>query len=119
MMPPTVEPIRIMVVVNVGVDEAFRLFTERFDAIKPRKHNLLSVPIAKTVSNPAWVGASMTSAPMAAAASGRVSWSVNRPRGSCSPGISVRPGSWSPILTAPVKSKSIPSLKVLTAPESS
>lgn len=38
-----------MVVVNVGAEQAFRLFTDRFDAIKPREHNLLSAPIAKTV----------------------------------------------------------------------
>lgn len=52
MMPPAAEPIRKAVVVNVGVDEAFRMFTERFDAIKPRDHNLLGVPIAETVFEP-------------------------------------------------------------------
>lgn len=43
------EPIRKSIVVDIGVDAAFRLFTERFDAIKPREHNLLAVPIAETV----------------------------------------------------------------------
>ncbi|MBO0678795.1 SRPBCC family protein [Mycolicibacterium sp. S2-37] len=44
-----VEPIRKSVVVNTGVERAFAVFTDRFDAIKPREHNLLPVPIARTV----------------------------------------------------------------------
>ena len=52
MMSPGVEPIRKTVVVNVGVERAFTLFIERFDAIKPREHNLLSAPIAETVFEP-------------------------------------------------------------------
>jgi uncharacterized protein YndB with AHSA1/START domain len=36
-------------VVNVPIDEAFRVFTERFGDFKPREHNLLSSPIAETV----------------------------------------------------------------------
>ena len=48
----TVEPIRKSVVVNTGVDRAFALFIDRFDATKPREHNLLSVPIAETVFEP-------------------------------------------------------------------
>jgi uncharacterized protein YndB with AHSA1/START domain len=47
-----VEPIRKSVVVNAGVERAFALFIDRFDAIKPREHNLLSVPIAETVFEP-------------------------------------------------------------------
>jgi uncharacterized protein YndB with AHSA1/START domain len=52
MTSPAVEPIRKSVVVNSGVERAFALFTESFDAIKPRDHNLLSVPIAETVFEP-------------------------------------------------------------------
>ncbi|WP_319446734.1 MULTISPECIES: SRPBCC family protein [unclassified Mycobacterium] len=52
MTSPAVEPIRKSVVVNTGVERAFALFTERFDVIKPREHNLLSVPIAETVFEP-------------------------------------------------------------------
>jgi uncharacterized protein YndB with AHSA1/START domain len=52
MTSPVVEPIRKSVVVNTGIERAFALFTERFDAIKPREHNLLSVPIAETVFEP-------------------------------------------------------------------
>ena len=37
------------IVVEVPVERAFRVFTEQFDQIKPREHNLLSVPIAETV----------------------------------------------------------------------
>ena len=43
------EPIRKSVVVNAGVERAFALFIDKFDAIKPREHNLLAVPIAETV----------------------------------------------------------------------
>src|SRR6202012_4258100 len=49
MTSPAVEPIRKSVVVNTGLERAFALFTNRFDAIKPREHNLLAVPIAETV----------------------------------------------------------------------
>ena len=52
MTSPAVEPIRKSVVVNTGVERAFALFTDRFDAIKPREHNLLAVPIAETVFEP-------------------------------------------------------------------
>jgi uncharacterized protein YndB with AHSA1/START domain len=47
-----VEPIRKSVVVSAGIDRAFALFVEQFDAIKPREHNLLEVPIAETVFEP-------------------------------------------------------------------
>ena len=36
-------------VVDVPIDEAFRVFTERFGDFKPREHNLLSSPITATV----------------------------------------------------------------------
>ena len=51
-MTPTVEPIRKTVVVNTGAEQAFAVFVERFDAIKPREHNLLAGPIAETVFEP-------------------------------------------------------------------
>ena len=47
-----VEPVRKSVVVNLGLERAFALFINKFDAIKPREHNLLSVPIAKSVFEP-------------------------------------------------------------------
>lgn len=47
-----VEPIRKSVVVNATIERAFALFVERFDAIKPREHNLLGSPIAQTVFEP-------------------------------------------------------------------
>jgi uncharacterized protein YndB with AHSA1/START domain len=47
-----VEPVRKSVVVDAGVERAFALFIKKFDAIKPREHNLLSVPIAETVFEP-------------------------------------------------------------------
>ena len=47
-----VEPVRKSVVVDTGIERAFALFVDRFDAIKPREHNLLAVPIAETVFEP-------------------------------------------------------------------
>jgi uncharacterized protein YndB with AHSA1/START domain len=47
-----VEPVRKSVVVNAGIERAFALFIDKFDAIKPRGHNLLSAPIAETVFEP-------------------------------------------------------------------
>jgi uncharacterized protein YndB with AHSA1/START domain len=52
MTSPHVKPVRHQVVVNAPIDRAFALFTTKFDAIKPREHNLLSVPIAETVFEP-------------------------------------------------------------------
>jgi uncharacterized protein YndB with AHSA1/START domain len=36
-------------VVEASVEQAFRVFTEEFDRIKPREHNLLRVEIAETI----------------------------------------------------------------------
>jgi uncharacterized protein YndB with AHSA1/START domain len=47
-----IEPVRRDVVVDLGIERAFALFIERFDAIKPRDHNLLAVPIAESVFEP-------------------------------------------------------------------
>jgi len=41
MTSEVVEPISKSLVVNAGIERAFALFIERFDAIKPREHNLL------------------------------------------------------------------------------
>lgn len=45
------------VTVGVGREEAFRVFTEEFDAIKPREHNLLAAEIAESVLEPKVGGA--------------------------------------------------------------
>ena len=37
------------VVVDAGLERAFEVFTEDFDRVKPREHNMLSVAIAETV----------------------------------------------------------------------
>lgn len=37
------------IVVEAPIERAFKVFTEEFDSIKPRDHNLLRVPIAETV----------------------------------------------------------------------
>ena len=44
--------VRMHIVVAAPVERAFRVFTEEFDRIKPREHNMLGVPIAETVFEP-------------------------------------------------------------------
>jgi uncharacterized protein YndB with AHSA1/START domain len=44
--------VRLHIVVDAPVERAFRIFTEEFDHIKPREHNLLKVAIARTVFEP-------------------------------------------------------------------
>ena len=44
--------VRTDIVVNAPADRAFQLFTERFDRIKPREHNMLGVDIAESVFEP-------------------------------------------------------------------
>jgi uncharacterized protein YndB with AHSA1/START domain len=41
--------VRTQVVVDVPIERAFSVFTEDFDSIKPREHNMLAVEIAETV----------------------------------------------------------------------
>jgi uncharacterized protein YndB with AHSA1/START domain len=41
--------VRKRIVVDVPVERAFTVFTERFGDFKPREHNLLASPIARTV----------------------------------------------------------------------
>jgi uncharacterized protein YndB with AHSA1/START domain len=41
--------VRQHVVVDVPINQAFGIFTENFDLIKPREHNMLAVDIAETV----------------------------------------------------------------------
>lgn len=41
--------IRVETTVDAPIERAFRVFTEEFDRIKPREHNLLRVEIAETV----------------------------------------------------------------------
>ena len=44
--------VRRSVVVNATPERAFAVFTQQFDAIKPREHNLLGAPIVETVLEP-------------------------------------------------------------------
>jgi uncharacterized protein YndB with AHSA1/START domain len=44
--------VRTQIVVDVPIDRAFSIFTEKFDSIKPREHNMLAVEIAETVFEP-------------------------------------------------------------------
>jgi uncharacterized protein YndB with AHSA1/START domain len=49
MTVPRIPIIRHQIVVNAAIERAFAVFTEQFGDIKPRQHNLLTVPIAETV----------------------------------------------------------------------
>ena len=44
--------VRTEIVVNAPLERAFAVFTEQFDRIKPREHNLLGAEIAATVLEP-------------------------------------------------------------------
>ena len=44
--------VRTQIVVEVPIERAFSVFTEKFDSIKPREHNMLAVDIAETVFEP-------------------------------------------------------------------
>lgn len=44
--------VRAQIVVAAPIERAFRVFTEQFDRIKPREHNMLGVEIAETVFEP-------------------------------------------------------------------
>jgi uncharacterized protein YndB with AHSA1/START domain len=48
----TATSVRHAIVVEAPIDRAFRVFTEDFDRIKPREHNMLGVDIAETVFEP-------------------------------------------------------------------
>jgi uncharacterized protein YndB with AHSA1/START domain len=52
MTADTETSIRTEVVVDAGPERAFKLFTEQFDRIKPREHNMLGVDIAESVFEP-------------------------------------------------------------------
>jgi uncharacterized protein YndB with AHSA1/START domain len=51
-MQTTDTSVRKEIVVDAPIERAFRVFTEEFDKIKPREHNLLAEPIAETVFEP-------------------------------------------------------------------
>ena len=44
--------VRTQVVVEVPIERAFSVFTEQFDSVKPREHNMLAVEIEETVFEP-------------------------------------------------------------------
>src|SRR5262249_53501451 len=48
----TATAVRSSVVVEAAIERAFKAFTEEFDRVKPREHNMLSVAIAETVFEP-------------------------------------------------------------------
>lgn len=44
--------VRTQIVVEAPIARAFSVFTEQFDRIKPREHNILDVEVAETVFEP-------------------------------------------------------------------
>jgi uncharacterized protein YndB with AHSA1/START domain len=44
--------VRAAIEVEASIDRAFRVFTEQFDRVKPREHNMLGVEIAESVVEP-------------------------------------------------------------------
>jgi uncharacterized protein YndB with AHSA1/START domain len=48
----TATTVRSSIVVEAPVEHAFKAFTEEFDRVKPREHNMLGVEIAETVFEP-------------------------------------------------------------------
>jgi uncharacterized protein YndB with AHSA1/START domain len=44
--------VRTQIVVAAPIERAFRVFTQEFDRVKPREHNMLGVDIAETVFDP-------------------------------------------------------------------
>jgi uncharacterized protein YndB with AHSA1/START domain len=44
--------VRTAIVVEAPIERAFRVFTEDFDSVKPREHNMLAVEIDETVFEP-------------------------------------------------------------------
>ena len=48
----TATSVRSAIVVEAPIERAFRVFTEDFDRVKPREHNMLGVEIAETVFEP-------------------------------------------------------------------
>jgi uncharacterized protein YndB with AHSA1/START domain len=50
--PVPIASVKQAIVVDAPVERAFKVFVEDFERIKPREHNLLAVPIARTVFEP-------------------------------------------------------------------
>lgn len=48
----TATSVRCAIFVEAPIERAFAVFTEDFDRVKPREHNMLGVDIAKTVFEP-------------------------------------------------------------------
>lgn len=88
--PETV--IQQQVVAEAPIKEAFRIFTEKFDLIKPREHNLLSVDIAETVFEARVGGSIYDRVSMEAHAVSLASLHMNRLIGLSSHGISILDG---------------------------
>jgi uncharacterized protein YndB with AHSA1/START domain len=52
MTTQTQASVRTQIVVDAPIARAFSVFTDQFDRIKPREHNMLDVEIAETVFEP-------------------------------------------------------------------
>ena len=74
------------VVVDVPIEQAFKVFIEKFDLIKPREHNLLAWISRKQSLKQKWAEAFTTAVSMAAYAVSHACSRMNRLIGSCSVG---------------------------------
>ena len=52
MTAPTDTSVRSEITVEASIERAFEVFTQKFDRIKPREHNMLGVDIAESVFEP-------------------------------------------------------------------
>jgi uncharacterized protein YndB with AHSA1/START domain len=44
--------VRTAIIVDAPIEQAFRVFTEDFDSVKPREHSILGVEVAESVFEP-------------------------------------------------------------------
>ena len=97
--------VRKEIVVEAPIERAFSVFTDRFGDIKPPSTTCSARRSPRRPSSPASAATSMTEPRTAASAGGPASSPTNPPTGSCSAGTSALPGSSSPILPTPAKSR--------------
>jgi hypothetical protein len=106
--------VRTSIVIDAPIELAFRVFTEQFDRIKPREHNMLAVAIKETSA-----GTSMIAALTAANVAGRACWPSSHRTVSYSAGTSVHGGRSRPMPLRPARSRCASLPKLRSAPVSS
>ena len=97
--------VRSEIVVDAPIERAFAVFTEQFDRIKPREHNMLGVDIAETVFEPRVGGSIYDRGVDGSECRGRACWPTSRPSAWCSAGTSARRGRSRPTRIARARSR--------------